>query len=87
MKLEEAVTKLPSEAKDVVKNCTNIDELIKVFSDNNIDITKEEILESAVVKNGELDDDELANVVGGIDISFIIQDLLKFIMGKIRDND
>lgn len=83
MTFDEALKSLSSEAKDKLKECKSLDEMVKIFKDNNININQKD-LQSVVQKQGELSDDDLANVVGGIDLSFLVQELLKYIIDKIK---
>ena len=66
-----------------MKKCSCLDEMMKVFSDNNIDITVDEI--EYAFNNRELSDDELAGVNGGV-AGEIVVDVLKFVFGKLFDN-
>ena len=69
MTIDEAVKSLNEEARQEMKKCSCLDEMMKVFSDNNIDITVDEI-ENAF-NNRELSDDELAGVTGGVAFLFV----------------
>ena len=64
MTLDDAINCLNEEAKQEMKKCSCLDEMMKVFSDNNIDITVDEI--EYAFNNRELSDDELAGVNGGV---------------------
>ena len=77
MKFEEAVEKLSLEAKKQLKDSGSLEDILAIFSKNGLQVAKEDILEAINKKSGELSDDELANVTGGVDLTQIIQDLLK----------
>ena len=86
MKFEEAIEKLDDNMKESLQNCSSIDEMIDTFKKNGIDISKE-VIESALSnKSGELSDDELENVNGGMNITFLIQEALKFGIRKFKEN-
>lgn len=77
MKFEEAVEKLSLEAKKQLKDSNSLEDILAIFSKNGLQVAKEDILEAIKKKSGELSDDELANVTGGLDLTEIIQDVLK----------
>lgn len=77
MKFEEAVEKLSLEAKKQLKDSSSLEDILAIFSKNGLQVAKEDILEAIKKKSGELSDDELANVTGGLDLTEIIQDVLK----------
>lgn len=83
MTLDEAVKLLNGDAKQRMEKCTCLDEMMTVFADNGIDISKDEV--EKAFSQRELSDDELANVNGGV-AGDIVVDILKFVMGKIFDN-
>lgn len=69
MNLEEAIKNLSNEDKLKIKDINNPDEIVKYLMNKGIDINE--------YKNNELTDDELENVVGGIDLTEIIKLLIK----------
>lgn len=69
MNLEEAIKNLSNEDKLRIKDINNPDEIVKYLMNKGIDINE--------YKNNELTDDELENVVGGIDLTEIIKLLIK----------
>ena len=83
MTIDEAVKSLNEEARQEMKKCSCLDEMMKVFSDDNIDITVDEI-ENAF-NNRELSDDELAGVTGGVAGDVVVH-ILKFVFGKLFDS-
>lgn len=83
MELTEAVSKL--EDASVLEKCNSVDDIIKVFKDNNIEISRQEIENATTISEGELSDDMLDVVNGGINPVEIIKYLLKFVIGKIQD--
>lgn len=85
MKFEEAVEKLSLEAKKQLKDSGSLEDILAIFSKNGLQVAKEDILEAINKKSGELSDDELAGVTGGIDVTTIIQDIFKMIAGKYND--
>ena len=86
MKLEELLTKLPEDAKSKIEGCKDVESLLAVFKENGITINEEDLTSLIGGKNGELSDDELSNVTGGIDVSYLIQELIKFLVKKVKDN-
>lgn len=86
MKFEEAVEKLSLEAKKQLKDSGSLEDILAIFSKNGLQVAKEDILEAINKKSGELSDDELAGVTGGIDVTTIIQDIFKMIADKYKDN-
>lgn len=69
MNLEEAIKNLSNEDKLKIKDINNPNEIVKYLMNKGIDINE--------YKNNELTDDELENVVGGIDLTEIIKLLIK----------
>ena len=86
MKIEEAIEKLNDDVKESLQNCSSIEEMIDTFKNNGIDISKEMIEAALSNKSGELSDDELENVNGGMNITFFIQEALKFGIRKFKEN-
>lgn len=84
MKFEEAVEKLSLEAKKQLKDSGSLEDILAIFSKNGLQVAKEDILEAINKKSGELSDDELAGVTGGIDVTTIIQDIFKMIADKYK---
>lgn len=84
MKFEEAVEKLSLEAKKQLKDSNSLEDILAIFSKNGLQVAKEDILEAINKKSGELSDDELAGVTGGIDVTTIIQDIFKMIADKYK---
>ena len=84
MKFEEAVEKLSLEAKKQLKDSSSLEDILAIFSKNGLQVAKEDILEAINKKSGELSDDELAGVTGGIDVTTIIQDIFKMIADKYK---
>lgn len=84
MKFEEAVEKLSLEAKKQLKDSGSLEDILAIFSKNGLQVAKEDILEAINKKSGELSDDELAGVTGGIDVTTIIQDIMKMIADKYK---
>ena len=84
MKFEEAVEKLSLEAKKQIKDSGSLEDILAIFSKNGLQVAKEDILEAINKKSGELSDDELACVTGGIDVTTIIQDIMKMIADKYK---
>lgn len=77
MKFEDAVNKLNNEAKQALSKSTSLDDMLKIFASNGLDVTETDI-KSAINKGSqELSDDDLANVTGGLDLTYAIQMLLK----------
>ena len=85
MKFEEAVEKLSLEAKKQLKDSGSLEDILAIFSKNGLQVAKEDILEAINKKSGELSDDELAGVTGGIDVTTIIQDIFKMIADKYNN--
>lgn len=85
MKFEEAVEKLSLEAKKQLKDSSSLEDILAIFSKNGLQVAKEDILEAINKKSGELSDDELAGVTGGIDVTTIIQDIFKMIADKYNN--
>ena len=85
MKFEEAVEKLSLEAKKQIKDSGSLEDILAIFSKNGLQVAKEDILEAINKKSGELSDDELAGVTGGIDVTTIIQDIMKMIADKYNN--
>lgn len=85
MKFEEAVEKLSLEAKKQIKDSGSLEDILAIFSKNGLQVAKEDILEAINKKSGELSDDELAGVTGGIDVTTIIQDIIKMFADKYNN--
>lgn len=85
MKFEEAVEKLSLEAKKQLKDSGSLEDILAIFSKNGLQVAKEDILEAINKKSGELSDDELAGVTGGIDVTTIIQDIIKMFADKYNN--
>lgn len=85
MKFEEAVEKLSLEAKKQIKDSGSLEDILAIFSKNDLQVAKEDILEAINKKSGELSDDELAGVTGGIDVTTIIQDIIKMFADKYNN--
>lgn len=83
MKFEEAIAKLNEEAKKQVEECTSLDDMVKVFENNDLQITKQELEQFMNNTNRELTDDELDKVTGGTLITDVFQDLLKMFFKNI----
>lgn len=83
MKFEEAIAKLSEEAKKQVEECTSLDDMVKVFENNDLQITKLELEQFMNNTNRELTDDELDKVTGGTLITDVFQDLLKMFFKNI----
>lgn len=86
MKFDEAIAKLGADTKDKILACKNVEEMIKLFADNGIQITKEEIEVAISKKSGELSDDELENVTGGLDFGQIIREIIMHFAKEAKDN-
>lgn len=90
MKFNEAIEKLTEEAKNQLKDCKSLEDMLNIFASNGLQVTKQDIEEAINAKSGELSDDELSNVTGGFDVYTIIQDLFKLtfktISNKVNDN-
>ena len=69
MKLEEAINNLSNEDKLKIKDINNPEEVMKYLMSKGIDINS--------FTSNELTDDQLENVVGGIDLTEIIRLLIK----------
>ena len=83
MKFDDAINKLDEQTRQKLAECKSVDEMVRLFKENNIDISVSD-MEDVVRQQGELSDDELETVVGGIDLSFLVQELLKLIVDKIK---
>ena len=59
--------------------------MIKLFEENGLTVTKQDISAAINQKSGELSDDELDNVNGGIDLTFLVQEVLKLFADKAKD--
>ena len=77
MKFNEAIEKLSQEARDQIKDCKSSEDILDIFSKNGLQLTKQDIEDAIKSRSGELSDDELSTVTGGIDPYTIIQDLFK----------
>ena len=84
MKFEEAFDKLDNQAQESIKNCKSIEEIINVFAANGIEIKPQDIQDTVSMKKGELSDEELEGVNGGLDATFLIQELFKVLFKKIK---
>lgn len=86
MKFEDAVNKLNNEAKQALSKSTSLDDMLKIFASDGLDVTETDI-KSAINKGSqELSDDDLANVTGGLDLTYAIQMFVKLAVDKIGDN-
>ena len=83
MKFDDAINELDVQTRQKLTECKSVDEMVRLFKENNIDISVSD-MEDVVRQQGELSDDELETVVGGIDLSFLVQELLKLIVDKIK---
>lgn len=86
MIFEEAVSKLNNEAKQALSKSTSLDGMLKIFADNGLDVTEADIKAAINKQSSELSDDDLANVTGGLDLTYAIQMLVKLAVDKIGDN-
>lgn len=76
MKFDEAIAKLNEETRTKIKDCQSLEEILKVFSDNGIAMTKEDIEDAIKQKSSELSDDELDKITGGNIIADFIQGII-----------
>ena len=85
MKFEEALTKLSTEARTKLDNCQNIEDIIRIFDENGLEVTKSDIEAAIKSYSSELSDDDLAVVTGGIDASYWIQQGIKGLVNLAKD--
>lgn len=86
MNFEEALNKLNNESKQALSKATSLDEMLKIFANNGLDVSEEDIKSVANKSGTELSDDDLENVTGGLDPTFVIQMTLKFLSDRLKDN-
>lgn len=85
MKFDEALNKLNNEAKQALSKSASLEDMLKIFANNGIDITAADIKEAINKKGSELSDDELDNVSGGLNLVDIFQTLMNMGVGKIKE--
>ena len=80
MEFKNAIERLSENARNEVMAAKNIDDIIKVFDDNKLSVTKEDIDLAIKQMSQELSDDELASVTGGTFLGDVVSGALKKIV-------
>lgn len=91
MKFEEALSKLTNEARVKLEGCKSVEDIVQVFDENGLAVSKSDIESLANKSNAELSDDDLAAVTGGSfagDVfGYIFKELLNVAKDKLANND
>lgn len=91
MKFEETLSKLTNEAKAKLEGCKSIEDIIQVFDENGLTVSKSDIESAANKSSAELSDDDLATVSGGSfagDVfGYLFKELLNVAKDKLTNND
>lgn len=91
MKFEEAIKQLEDSAKEKIAECKSLEEMLKVFTENGITISKAEIEDAIKNISSELSDDELDMVTGGIDLTGFMaigaKKLIELLKDKYKNKD
>lgn len=79
------MTELNQNIINKLSDCNSIEEAVKLFADNGIDISKDDLIKAMdKYSKTELTDDDLDNVVGGFGlVDSLAQYLAKIAKGKI----
>lgn len=83
MKFEEAIETLSDKTKERLSECKDINQVISILREDGVEINESDLVNLAQT-NVELTDDELDNVVGGLDVTYLVQEFIKFLMCKIK---
>lgn len=59
MKFDDAINKLSQEVVTRIKDADSLEEIIRIFKDNGLNVTEADVYEAIRQKSQELSDDEL----------------------------